>query len=261
MGAYDAAMDLSSDAIAAYLSRIGFTEPVNLDLASLEGLQRAHMTTVPFENLHVFHQRGVSTAADWSVPKIVERGRGGWCFELNGAFSALLEALGFRVTRLAAGVLLDGGEPPSVPDHLALRVDLNEPYLVDVGFGDSFIYPLLLDSQEPQEGGDAKYRLRRDGQFRILEKAAAVAWEPQYRFTLDAHQLTDFAARSDFLQNTPSEHWTKSPFATRLVDGGPDRVWLLRNRLKLRRNGNVSVTPVADEHWAAVLEDWFGMAP
>jgi len=254
-------MELSPEAVAAYMNRIGFADPVQLDMATLAGLQRAHMTTVPFENLHVFHGRGVSTFAEWSIPKVVEHGRGGWCFELNGAFSTLLEALGFRVTRLAAGVLLDGESPPSEPDHLTLLVDLDEPWLVDVGFGDSFIRPLQLNREDPQDGLDTKYRLRRVGDYRILEKAGEEGWEPQYRFTSDAHGLSDFTRRSDYLQSTPSKHWTESPFATRLLDGGPDRVWLLRDRIKLRRGGNVSVTQVPSDRWDAELLEWFGMAP
>ena len=192
---------------------------------------------------------------------MVDEGRGGWCFELNGAFGTLLAALGFKVTMLAAGVLLDGGIPPTEPDHLTLRVDLDQPYLVDVGFGDSFIRPLELDESDPQDGIDASYRLRHDGEFRILEKSSEEGWEPQYQFNLEARALDDFTPRSDYLQTTPSKHWTKAPFATRLVDGGPDRVWLLHNRLKLRRNGDTSVAPVAEDRWAATLSDWFGMSP
>lgn len=254
-------MDLNADAIDSYLSRIGYSGEVTRDVATLERLQRAHMTAVPFENLHVFHRRGVSTAAEWSVPKVVNHARGGWCFELNGAFSALLLALGFQVTRLGAKVLLDGGEPASAPDHLTLRVDLDEPYLVDVGFGDSFFRPLRLDSEDSQDGGDAAYRLRHMGELRILEKMEDLQWNPQYQFDLEPHELADFTASSQYLQTTPSRHWTEAPFATRLIDGGPDRVWLLRNRLKLRRDGNVTVQPLEDDRWAATLAEWFGMTP
>lgn len=91
------------------------------------------MTTVPFENLDVHARRGVGTGLDWTVPKIVERRRGGWCFELNGAFSRLLNALGFTVRQLGATVLRSPAS--SEPGHLTLEVTLDELYLVDVGFG------------------------------------------------------------------------------------------------------------------------------
>lgn len=253
-------MSLRPDQLDRYLARIGFDRPIEHTVATLEGLQRAHMTAVPFENLHVFHRRGVYTSIDWSVPKIIDSGRGGWCFELNGAFSSLLEGLGFAVTRLAADVLLDG-ERPDGPDHLTLRVDLDEPYLVDVGFGDSFIRPLRLDDSAIQDGGTGPYRLVPVGTHRVLEMEEAGTWQRCFRFEPTPHLLDDFAGRSDFMQTEPGLRWTEAPFATRLLEGGPDRVWLLRDRLKLRQNGEITVTDVADDEWPATLHKWFGMTP
>ena len=77
--------------VGAYLARIGIEAPVELTLEALEQLQRAHLTAVQFENLDVFYRRGVSTEPSWSVPKILQRGRGRWRYELNGAFATLLE--------------------------------------------------------------------------------------------------------------------------------------------------------------------------
>lgn len=132
---------------AAYLNRIGLIGPLEPDLANLERLQRAHLSTVPFENLDVYSRRGVRTDDGWSVAKVVQRRRGGWCFELNGAFAALLSHLGYEVKRLAATVLY--GRVSSIPTHLTVVVTLDRPYLVDVGFGDSFIRPLPLDTVDP----------------------------------------------------------------------------------------------------------------
>ena len=233
----------------------------DVDLETLERLQRAHMTAVPFENLHVFHRRGVSTSTEWSIPKIVGDRRGGWCFELNGAFSELLRALGFSVTRLAAGVLLDGGTPPDEPDHLTVRVDLDGPYLVDVGFGDSFIRPLRLDSTEAQDGGDRAYRFTSEDDYTILESRGDAGWEPRFRFDHTGHEMADFEPRSTYLQTEPGLRWTEAPFATRLLNGGPDRVWLLRDRLKRRKGGKTSVEPVAPEEWDETLHAWFGLYP
>ena len=108
-----------------YLNRIGFDAPVAQELVTLSGLQAAHMTAVPFENIAVWRGETVTTDEAWSIPKIVERGQGGWCFELNGAFAALLESLGFTVHRLGAAVLVDG--PTQVVDHVALEVVLDAP--------------------------------------------------------------------------------------------------------------------------------------
>lgn len=253
MPAIVAAMD-----VQRYLGRIGFTGEVRRDLATLTALQRAHLSTVPFENLHVFHRLGVRTDTDWSVPKIVEQGRGGWCFENNGAFGALLEALGFDVLRLGAAVLLGG--PNTVVDHLALEVALDEPWLVDVGFGESFTRPLALNRRGPQDGGNGTYELidSAQGVTLTLHDADAVP-VPQYRFKRVHHQLADFDSASQHLQTAEDLHWRHKPFATRLIDGGPARVTLLSDRIKFHGAGETTEQAVAAEDWDDVLEAWFGM--
>lgn len=244
--------------IDAYLARIGLEGSVTLSVEGLERLQRAHLTAVPFENLDVFHRRGVETTPEWSVPKIVDRGRGGWCYEVNGAFATLLENLGFAVRWLGAVVLPATGP---VPDHLALEVILDRPYLVDVGFGDSFIRPLPLDTAGPHDGGDALYRFDVDGQLKTLVKVGADGPEPQYQFDADSYAFTDFEPSSLRLQTEQGLKWTEKPFATRLLDGGPDRVTLLLDRIKFRRNGVWTEIPVSADEWADLLHEWFGLTP
>ena len=246
--------------VAAYLLRIGVTPPVPIDRDGLERLQRAHLTAVPFENLDVFYRRGVATGTDWSLPKVVERWRGGWCYELNGAFGALLEAVGFTVKRLGAFVLLNGA-PSEDPDHLTLEVDLDRPYLVDVGFGDSFIRPLPLDDEGPHDGGTGYFGFEFIEDTTTLAAITTSGAQPQYRFGPEPHESKDFDRSSDRLQNDREKNWTRERFATRLLDGGPDRVTLLDGRLKLRRDGTWTETPVAEEDWAATLDEWFAMAP
>lgn len=250
----------SSVDVDAYLARIGIDGAVDLTVEGLERLQRAHLTHVPFENLDVFHRRGVRTDTDWSVPKIVAGGRGGWCYELNGAFAALLSELGFQVRWLGATVL--GGDPSPVPDHLTIRVDLERPYLVDVGFGDSFIRPLPLDSEGPHDGGTGLYRFAFDDSTTTLLLHSPSGAEPQYRFEARPFAAEDFHASSHRLQTEPGLKWTQSRFATRLLDGGPDRVTLLEDRIKFRRSGAWTEQSVAEgDEWVAMLSQWFGMTP
>jgi len=242
-----------------YLRRIGYVGSTDPTLETLSGLQYAHLTTVAFENLDVV--AGVDemrTTLDWSVPKVVDRGRGGWCFELNGAFSGLLDALGFDVMRLGAAVLLDG--PTKVIDHLTIEVALDEPYLVDVGFGESFTRPLKLNSRGPQKGGDGTYQFVDSSEGLTLTKLDEESVPvPQYRFRRVGHELTDFEPASVALRTNPELHWQNKPFATRLLGDGADRVTLLKDRLKLLRNGETAETPVEPEEWDDQLSEWFGM--
>ena len=248
--------------LAAYLDRLRLDGAPPLDLAGLEVLQRAHLTHIPFENLHVFHRRGVSTDPESSIAKMVDGGRGGWCFELNGGFASLLGELGFEATRIGATVVLGGGPSSGPqPSHAAVRVDLDRPYLVDVGFGDSFIRPLPLDHAGPHDGGTGAYDFIRDGDWITLRAGEDGTWEDQYRFTLGPVVPSDFDPSNEYLQTSPTTHFTSKPFATRLLDGGPDRVTLVHDRLKLRRDGTWTETPVSEDDWPSVLAEWFDMEP
>lgn len=249
--------------VAAYLERIGLERAPSVDLGGLALLQASHLSTVPFENLDVHARSGVRTGTGWSIPKIVGRHRGGWCFENNGAFGWLLRELGFDVTYTGAYVLL---EPPDYDhmSHLCLIVQLDQPYLVDVGFGDSFTRPLSIDGQRINDG-NATYAVEFDEPwFTLMEMNANVidispGGRPLYRFERIARTLTDFDGESERLQT--HSHFTEKPFATRLMDGGPDRVTLLEDRLKLRRNGKWTEQPVDPTDWDAVYHEWFMPRP
>lgn len=249
----------SSATIDRYLARIGLETAPGLNLAGLARLQAAHLSSVPFENLDVHAGTGVRTDTDWSLPKIVERDRGGWCFENNGAFGWLLRELGFDVTYTGAYVLL---EPPDYEHmcHLCLIVELDQPYLVDVGFGDSFIGPLPIDGQRIDDGNAIHSVVFDDPWFTLMEVNANVievspSGRTLYRFERIARTLPDFDIESVRLQT--HSHFTEKPFATRLIDGGPDRVTLLEDRLKLRRDGEWSEEPVDSNAWDTVYRKWF----
>ena len=247
--------------VAAYLDWIGYDSSPSLDLATLTELQQLHMTAVPFENLDIALGDGVALDAATAVDKIVEGGRGGWCFEVNGAFASLLEALGFRVTLLGAAVLLSG--PSRVIDHVALEVQVDQPYLVDVGFGESFTRPLALNRSGRQDGGNAAYEFIASPEgttmARLDESGADAVPVAQYRFKRVAHSLKDFAAVSASMQVDPGKNWHKRPFATRLLDRGPDRVTLTSDRLKIIRDGKTTEQPIIIDEWSTTLYDWFGI--
>lgn len=245
-----------------YLARIGLSERPSIDLEGLTLLQRAHLATVPFENLDVVAGIEVRTDVAWSLDKVVEKRRGGWCFELNGAFGALLRALGFDVLQLGAAVLLGG--PNKVIDHLALEVGLDRSYLVDVGFGESNVAPLDLNVRGPQ--------FDPAGTFEFIDSSQGITltWHdaegvpvPQYRFRRIHHELSEFNEASTRLRTDPTLSWRNKPFATRLidasVDGSADRLTLKRNRTTLKSDGNETDTPVAPADWAETLAELFDM--
>src|SRR5258706_12180299 len=173
--------------VSGYLNRINYHGPRDVSVETLRGLHIQHLLAVPFENLDNHIGRQIILDEEKVIRKIVEERRGGICYELNGAFYALLRALGFEVSMLSAGVAREEGgfDPPF--DHMTLLVQLEERWLADVGFGDSFREPLLLDHRSEQVQGNDAYRLIEDDDHLILERREIDLWKPQYRCTLEPY--------------------------------------------------------------------------
>lgn len=246
-----------SSLVESYLKRITFDGGLSETYDTLSALQANHLQYVPFENLDVFHRRGVTVGQATSVEKVVG-GRGGWCFELNGAFAWLLTELGFEVDKVACTVML-GNSESEVPDHLALIVHIGDKrYLTDVGFGDSFVQPLDLDSDQPVEDLSGEYRLVGDQELMLESRqASGEAWKQSYRIDVTPRQLAEFASHSNYLQTEPGLKWTTRPFATRLLRNG--RVTLLKDRLKMTSPGGTTEFLVSPEDWPVLLGQWFAI--
>jgi N-hydroxyarylamine O-acetyltransferase len=236
-----------------YLERIGYTGPLVPTAETLAALHRAHMLAVPFENLDIHLGVPNGLDPDHVYDKIVRRRRGGWCFELNGVFALLLEELGFTVTRYSAAVV--ASDPP-FPDfaHLTLRVDLDRPWLCDVGFGDSFTLPLALDEPGDQPGEGHTYRLGRSGGRVTLSQDG----RPQYAFELAAREMHEFAGMCTYLQTSPESFFTRSPICSLATENG--RRSLSGMRLITTVDGIRSERELAGEaERTAVLRDLFGV--
>src|SRR5215475_5423928 len=139
--------------IAAYLDRINYHGPLAPTAETLRDLQVAHLLTVPFENLSIHARQPIVLDDNALFEKIVKTRRCGFCYEANGLFAALLRSLGFDVAMLSARVANAEGEFGPDFDHMALMVSIDERWLVDVGFGDSFHTPLLIDKRDEQRQG------------------------------------------------------------------------------------------------------------
>jgi N-hydroxyarylamine O-acetyltransferase len=245
--------------IPAYLERIAYTGSRDVSADTLRGLHLAHLYTVPFENLDIHLGRRLSLDGTALFDKVVTRRRGGFCYELNGLFCALLRELGFRVTMLSAEVAGKAGGFSAPFDHLTLRVDLDEPWLADVGFGDGFRLPVRLDDDADQPQGASAYLIVRDGDYRVLlRRDAAGDWTPQYRLTLQPRELTDFADRCHYHQTSPASHFTQGRLCTLATPEG--RITLSDMRLIETTPAGRTETELAGEaEYAATLRDRFGV--
>ncbi len=207
--------------IEDYLQRINYTGSLEPAPETLRALQLAHLMSVPFENLSIHSNEPVVLDEDALFTKIVERRRGGFCYECNGLFAGLLRALGFDVKMLAAGVARPDGSFGPQFDHMTLMVTLDERWLADVGFGDSFLEPLLLDSRAEQVQGTRTFRIDADNDHLILyRRSDGDEWQPQYRFTLQPYEFPDYEETCLFHQTSPESHFTKGIICSRATPEG-----------------------------------------
>jgi N-hydroxyarylamine O-acetyltransferase len=243
---------------SAYLARIGYSGPTEPTIETLRILHRTHLFAVPFENLDIALGRKIVVDQDACLRKVVELYRGGFCYELNGAFAALLEVLGFRVTLLSARVAREkGGEGPEF-DHLTLRVDLESPWLGDVGFGDSFLEPLALSAGKEQVDPAGRFRLIQLNDRLLLERAQMDgSWKREYSFSLQPRQIGDFADMCRYHQTSPESSFTRSSICSRATPDG--RITLSGTRLIVTRNGVREERAILDGERDAILRDLFGI--
>ena len=242
-----------------YLTRIRYSGSTTPTADTLFALHRAHLFAVPFENLDIGLHRKIDCDERAAIHKIVDLNRGGFCYELNSAFAALLRALGFKVTLLSARVARkDGTESPEF-DHLTLRVDLEQSWVADVGFGDSFRDPLRLELDLEQEQDGRKYRLRQDHGRICVERAETDGkWVPQYSFTETPRQLNEFAAMCHYHQTSPESHFTQGRICTRATPNG--RITLADRRLIITTDGNRSEQELlSEEAWEQALKRYFNV--
>ena len=245
--------------VETYLKRINYSGPLVPAAETLRTLQVAHLLAVPFENLSIHAGEPIVLEEDALFTKIVDGRRGGFCYEANGLFAALLRALGFDVAMLAAGVAKSsGGFGPNF-DHMTLMVTLADRWLVDVGFGDSFLEPLLLDERGEQVQGTRAFRIDTDGPHLILmRRNDAGAWEPQYRFTLQPYTFSDYEEMCHFHQTSPESHFTKGRICSLATDDG--RITLSDMRLiKTSNQLRDERTLTSQEEYDQILRDQFGI--
>lgn len=212
--------------VQAYLDRVGFKCVPRPDLATLLALHRGHALAISYENLDVQLGRPLTPDPAEAFDKIVRRRRGGWCYEMNGLLGAILEEIGFKVTRLAGGVHRKSRGDEVVGNHLVLKVDLDQPWIADVGFGDGPRDPFPLRTGDVSSDGYV-YRLERldEDWWRFHNHPNGGA--PNFDFTLEPADPARLSAMCQHLQTAQDSMFVMNAIAQRHM--GPE-VRLLRGR-------------------------------
>jgi N-hydroxyarylamine O-acetyltransferase len=231
--------------LEAYLARIDLPgSPGELDptVETLFTLHRAHVLSIPFENLDIVLGMPIRLDIESLQAKLVHGRRGGYCFEQNALFAAVLERLGFAVTGLAARVRM--GDDRSTPrTHMILAVDIaGARWLADVGFGgDTLLDPIRFDDDAPVEQGAWSFQLvAEDPDVRVLRGLRSDGWIDLYAFTEEPQLPADYEVGNHYTST-----WPRSPFVTKVIAqrSGLDERWMLiADELRVER-------PDTTERW------------
>lgn len=214
--------------IDRYLKRVGVQDRPPPTLDGLRAVHRAHLRAIPYENLDVQLKRPVTIEPGAALEKIVGRGRGGWCYEMNGTLGWALEALGFKVTRLAGSVMRETLGDAFPANHLVLKIELPEGlYLADAGFGDGPLDPIrIVPGPFSSAGFDFHLAQLDDTWWRLTNHPLGGA--KSFDFALHAADEAQLATMCHRLQ---TEEW--SPFVQNLVAQRhtPEGLVVLRGRV------------------------------
>jgi N-hydroxyarylamine O-acetyltransferase len=237
--------------LRGYCERIGFTGELRPSVECLRELHLAHATRVPFENIEVLMGRPVrlDLASLWK--KLVEDRRGGYCFEQNTLFAAVLEQIGFPVRRLAARVRL-GAVRVSSRGHMLLAVEADaRQWLCDVGFGgEALLHPIEWLPGETSAQFAWKYRLMEETPGYVLQMWRPEGWLDLYSFTMEEQYAVDYEVANYHTSTHPDSFFRKQLMVH--IPGPELRVTLFGRRVIERRPEGTSEVLLADD--AAVLE-------
>ena len=242
----------------AYLNRIEFGGPIESTFETLAALHTAHLASIPFENLDVMLGRHIRLDLASLQAKLVDRRRGGYCFEQNTLFAAVLRNLGFLVTTLEARVRPPGATHILPRTHMALRVELEDrAVLADVGFGgDGPLEPVDLDGRVSEQAGTA-YRIVEEGSVRVLQIRGVDGWRDLYAFTLDEALPIDFEVANHYTSTFPTSRFVTTLTAQLSL---PDERRILRDRtLTVRRGSNETHRAIEDQEILPLLREFFGL--
>lgn len=247
--------------LSAYLRRIEYVSAIAPSRQVLEALHLAHATHIPFENIDILLGRPIALDLASLQAKLVQQRRGGYCFEHNLLFAAVLREAGFDLTALAARVRLGTGVV--LPrTHMLLLVEADgRRWLADVGFGgEGLLLPVPFGTGEAAAQYGWTYRVVEEANSGtwILQSRRNAAWVDLYAFTLEPQLAVDYAIANHYMSTHPTSRFVRTLTAQL---PGPERRMILRNRELTEDRGAVVTTRRlrGDDEIAQALRETFGL--
>jgi N-hydroxyarylamine O-acetyltransferase len=248
--------------LALYLQRLGFDAPPAPTLETLRQLQLRHTSAFPFENLTTLSGEPVLIDLPSIEQKVLYDGRGGYCYELNNLFLALLQALGFDARGITGRVVM--GQPEgawTARTHRLSLVTLNGVrYITDVGFGGMVpTAPLLLDTEAEQLTPHEPYRIERHEDGYTLRANVDGEWRAMYIFDLQRQEDIDYTVGNWYVSTHPESSFARQLMVARTGEGW--RRTLNNGSFSIHRVGRESERrQVVDvDELIGLLKDEFGI--
>ncbi|MFJ3367433.1 arylamine N-acetyltransferase [Pseudomonas sp. NPDC086251] len=207
---------------ALYLQRLGFDAPPAPTLENLCALQLRHTGAFPFENLTTLSGEPVHIDLPSIEQKVLHEGRGGYCYELNNLFLALLQELGYDARGISGRVVM--GQPEGAwtarTHRLSLVILDGVRYITDVGFGGMVpTAPLLLDTAAEQLTPHEPYRIEQHEDGYTLRAKVADEWKAMYIFDLQRQEDIDYAVGNWYVSTWPESSFTRQLMVARTGEG------------------------------------------
>ncbi|WP_207263982.1 arylamine N-acetyltransferase [Pseudomonas sp. GW101-3H06] len=248
--------------LALYLQRLGFDAPPAPTLETLRQLQLRHTGVFPFENLTTLSGKPVLIDLPSIERKVLHQGRGGYCYELNNLYLALLQALGFDARGISGRVVM--GQPEGAWTARTHRLSLvtldGVRYITDVGFGGMVpTAPLLLDSRAEQPTPHEPYRIEQHVDGYTLRAKVDDEWRAMYIFDLQRQEDIDYTVGNWYVSTHPESSFARQLMVARTGDGW--RRTLNNGSFAIHRMGHDSERrQVVDvQELLALLESEFGI--
>ncbi|MBK1876402.1 arylamine N-acetyltransferase family protein [Pelagicoccus mobilis] len=246
----------------AYFQRIQFTGTPSTDLETLTELHQLHLAAIPFENLDVLFEREIKLDLNSIQQKLVHNRRGGYCYEQNGLFAAVLRTIGFKVTPRISRVRWQTPEETQTGQtHKVLEVQIGgESYLADVGFGGiGLIEPILLHNDQTQHDAYEPRRIVRQAGVFKHQIYLKECWQEVYHINEAPASSIDYEIANWFTSTHPTSAFKKRLIVCKVENG--TRTVLLNRELTIRSQNGLLKTQLVQspEHLAETLSSHFGL--
>ncbi len=243
-----------------YFKRIHYSGENQVSAATLKQLHLGHVMAIPFENLDVYARKPISLELDDIFRKIVINHRGGYCFEMNGLFAAVLTEMGFSVSSHLARVY-QGSFDHSGKTHRVLLVKADDQaWLCDVGFGgNGLVAPLLFEEGLEQEHLGRCHRVMTDSDYGYrVEFKTAAGFEPIYAFTQEACCPADFLIANHYTATYPESFFRQAMMCALVTETG--KITYLDGHLKIIDGETLTETTITgDTEIKDALKSYFGL--